>query len=449
MSEHPSAADLRGLFFGGVPEERLRAAILHLLRGCPECRAVAFEHAEAMAAPFPRDAQIPPEVDKAYDAAIRRAMQAARRYLEHEKKLPDRIEKARALLDEKDMDGFIRAPRWLYGLPFVEALLERSWAVRHDDPKKMVLYALFASLEADELDRKKLGEQRVEDIRCRAQVELANAHRAANNLREAEVALAESAETFQKGSKDDRLKARLLDVQASLYGDERSFDLCFQSLDLVIGLHRRLGDDHMVGRALISKGRYFGHKEEPDRAIELLTEGFALIDDKRDPQLALATVHNIVLALAKRGSYRKARRLLWENLWRYEEHGGEIDRMKVWGLRGLINTGLGNFKLAEQEYRKGKEGLEAAGLRYTAAIAALDLADVQLRQGKTKEAQSLAREAVDVFRSLKISRETETAVLFLEECVKQRLLSGAVLREIAEFLRRAEQDPGAKFEPKI
>ncbi len=449
MSEHPSAEDLRGLFFGGVPEERLRAAVLHLLRGCPECRAAAFEHARAMAAPFPREAQIPPETDKAYDAAIRRSIQAARRYLEQEEKLPGRIEEARALLDAKDMDGFIRAPRWLYGLPFVEALLERSWAVRHDDPQKMVLYALFASLEADQLDRKKLGEQRVEDIRCRALVELANAHRVADDLRQAEVALGEAAEAFQKGSKDDRLKARLLEVQASLYGDERSFDLCFQSLDLVIALHRRLGDDHMVGRALIKKGLFHGHNQDFDRAIELLEQGFTLIDDKRDPKLAMGTVHNIVHFLVKRGSYRKARRLLWENLWRYEKHGGEIDRIKVWGLRGLINTGLGNFKLAEQEFRKGKEGLEAAGLRYTAAIAALDLADVQLRQGKTKEAQALAREAVDVFRSLRISRETEIAVLFLEETVKQRLLSSAVLREIAEFLRRAEQDSGARFEPKI
>jgi len=333
------------------------------------------------------------------------------------------------------------------GLAAVEALLQRSWELRQDDPRQMLHLALLATGEAGKLDHEALGESRVEDVRCRAAVELGNAYRVSDRFQEAGEALSEAAEHFRKGTGDHRLQARLLDIQASLYGDQRRFDLCFAALDRMIGLYRELGESHLVGRALISKAVQTHHAGDAVKAIGLLHEGLELIDPAVDPKLAVNAAHNLAWLMIDCGRYREARRILWESLRHDSKHVGHLDRLKARWLEGRINSGLGKLDLAERDFRVAREGLESAGLAYTAAIAALDLAEVELRRKKPDEAESLALDAVRVFLSLEISREAHAAVLFLEEAARRRKMTGNVLRHVADFLRQAEGAQSARFEP--
>jgi len=332
-------------------------------------------------------------------------------------------------------------------LAAVEALLQRSWELRQDDPRQMLHCALLATGEAGELDPEALGETRVEDVRCRAAIELGNAYRVSDRFQEAEEALSAAAKHFRKGSGAHRLQARLLDIQASLYGDQRRFDLCFAALDRMIGLYRELGESHLVGRALISKAVQTRYAGDAVKAIALLHEGLDLIDPEVDPKLAVNAAHNLAWLMIDCGRYREARRILWESLRHNSKHVGHLDRLKARWLEGRINSGLGKLDLAERDFRAAREGLESAGLAYTAAIAALDLAEVELRRKRPDEAESLALDAVRVFLSLEISREAHTAVLFLEEAARRRMMTGNVLRHVADFLRQAEGAQSARFEP--
>ncbi|HYU30895.1 MAG TPA: hypothetical protein VEW48_01920 [Thermoanaerobaculia bacterium] len=358
----------------------------------------------------------------------------------------DRVRRALSLLESGGVEELADAPSDLKGLPAYEAFLERSWSLRNEDPDEMVRLALYATLIAGKLDPAVHGDREVKDLQCRAWSALGNAYRVADDLDAAELALGRAAELYLSGSRDELLGAHLFDLQASLYGARRSFAAALQTLDVVHEIYVRHGDAHLAGRALIKKGSYSGLADDPEGAIRLLRRGLAMIDADREPRLALSAVHNTAFFLVTCGRFREARSLVWQNLPRYEEHGGQLDRVKLQGLRGLICAGLGELDRAEEYLVAARRGFEEVGVRYHAAIAGLDLAVVWLRQGRREEARDLVLESVGVFLELRIHREALAAVLVLQRAFDKGLEAGALLDKVREFLRRIEHDPGLTFE---
>lgn len=431
LSDHVKPEDLHELLSGNLESQRAREAVAHLLRGCASCwNSMLPEIVDLLFLAQP-DADLPPELDTAYDAAISRALEGARR---------------KTRRGRPGVEGLLEAPQRLRGLASIDDLLQRSWESRQDDPQQMLHFALLAAVEAGQLSPGVLAEAHMEDVRCRAALELGNAYRVADRLNEAEELLHEADEHFRRGTGDSHLKARLLDVQASLYGDQRAFDLCFEALDGAIALYRELNESHLVGRALITKAVHTRYAKEPARAIELLREGLSLIDPEKDPKLAVNAVHNLAWMMVDHGRFREARRILWESQPQNGKYIGHLDRLKARWLEGRVNAGLGKLDLAERDLQTAREGLAAAGLAYTAAIAALDLAEVELLRNQSDKAAALALQSIEVFLSLEIGREARMAVLSLERAIRRRLISGAVIREVADLLRQTEGDAKARFE---
>ncbi len=344
------------------------------------------------------------------------------------------------------MEELADAPSDLKGLPAFEAFLERSWNLRNENPEEMVRLAMYATLVAGKLEPATHGRNRVKDLQCRAWAALGNAYRVADDLDAAEFSLGEAAELYLRGSRDELLGAHLFDLQASLFAARRAFSAALQTMDVVHEIYVRHGDPHLTGRALIKKGGYRALANEPEEAIRLLQRGLAMIDADREPRLALTAVHNTAFCLITCGRFREARSLVWQNLPRYDEHGGQLDRIKLQGLRGLICSGLDELDRAEEYLVAARRGFEEAGVRYHAAIAGLDLAVVWLRQGRRKEARDLVLDCVRVFLELRIHREALAAVLVLQRAFEKGLDADALLDKARDFLRRIEQDPTLTFE---
>lgn len=358
----------------------------------------------------------------------------------------DRVREALSLLEKGGVEQLADAPSDLKGLPAFEAFLERSWKLRHEDPEEMVRLAMFATLVAGKLEPEIHGAERVKDLQCRAWAALGNAYRVADDLDAAEFALGRATELYLAGTRDELLGAHLFDLQASLFAARRAYSAAVQTMDVVHEIYVRNGDFHLAGRALIQKGTFRGHANEPEEAIRLLQRGLAMIDADREPRLALTAVHNTAFFLVTCGRFREARSLVWQNLQRYEEHGGQLDRIKLQGLRGLICAGLGELDRAEEYLVAARRGFEDAGVRYHAAIAGLDLAVVRLRQGRQKDARDLVLDCVRVFLELRIHREALAAVLVLQRAFEKGLEADALLDKARDFLRRIEQDPTLTFE---
>ncbi|MFL6197331.1 MAG: hypothetical protein ACJ75H_24300, partial [Thermoanaerobaculia bacterium] len=332
-------------------------------------------------------------------------------------------------------------------LPLFEALLERSWSLRHESPEEMVRAADLAREVAERFDPKAFLEESVEDLQCRAWIELGNAYRVADRFGDAERALGQATDLFLSGTRDELLAARLFDVQASLLGASRRFDLAATSLDLVFAIYRRRGDEHLAGRALISKGIYLGYQGEAEEAIGLMGQGLALITEDRDPQLVYLAHHNQARLLLDCGRPKEALKALWKLKVRRLDVGGRVNELKVRWLEGQIYAGLNDLDRAEIALRTVQQGFEEAGLVYKAALAGLELAAVLLRKNENREAADRVVTSASVFLSLGIAREASASVLLLQKAFEKQKLELALLEYVIGQLRRLELSESEPLEP--
>jgi tetratricopeptide (TPR) repeat protein len=427
LSNHPSLAELEGFLLNCLSPERTRFLILHLLRGCEHCRTVLTPFVQAFLAPAAEgDVQLSREQEAAYDLAIDRALRVVTPR--------SRRTAGNSLNSEEDEAGLI------------ETLLDRSWALRYENPSEMVRLAQMASTLADDLGLDRHSPQKITEIRLRALTELGNAYRVADELDQANEVLDRAAELFIDATVSDRLSARYFDVLASLYGAYRLFEMARFALMIAHNTYSRLGDEHLAGRTLISLGIYTGYSGDPEEGSRLIRQGLAFIDEDRDPDLVFLGVQAQARFFLDCGRHREAKFVLWELKKRHPDPGGRVNELKVLWLEGQIYAGLEELERAEQALLRVREGFAEAGLPYKAALAGLELGAARLRQGRLAEGEEVVREAVEVFIALRIRREAMAAVLVLKKACEARTATAALIESVADFLRRAEEDPSLRFE---
>lgn len=418
--------------------------ITHLVRGCPTCGAVLAQYVPLLAGSAARAAS-PPPPEEIYDGALSRAMASIRRLgvaLPPVKAPQQKTQEAVDLLADRGVAGLAYVPPYLLGVPLFEAVLERSWALRQEDPVAAVELARCAVQMAEGLSDDEHDAGELADFRCRAAIELGNAYRVADELDAADAALQRATEQFLLGAKDDLLGARLFDVQASLYAARRHFDLACTSLDIVIDVYRRYGDEHLAGRALISKGLYIGYKGDAQEAVRLIGEGLSVLDARRDPELVSSSVQTRAWFLVDCGRFLEARTAL-QGL-RKGDLGGRVNELKVRWLEGHIAAGLHELDEAERALRQVKQGFEKIGLGYKAALVGLELGAVWLEQDRLDAAEGMALECTDAFLALGIQRELLASILVLRQAAETRGLTLALLHQVIDSLQEGERGP-ARF----
>jgi tetratricopeptide (TPR) repeat protein len=436
VNDHPTPAELEGFVWNRVPAGRSREIVGHIVQGCVQCRTVLAPHfAGLLGLEEPPAPVLTPEEDAQYDVAINRAFSTV-------------LERARTLREERKRETLSllatggeappEVPVPLRGVPLFECLLQLSWALRHENPREMVRLAEQARELADTFDPEELGADAVADLQCRAWVELGNACRVADDLAAAERALGAATERYLKGTQNEILAARLFSVQASLLGDSRRFDLAETALDLVFSIHKRRGDDHEAGRALLKKGIFTGYQGSSEAAIQLIEQGLALLDQERDPRLVYLALHNQARLFLDLGQLREARMALWKAKARGLDAGGRMNELRVRWLEGQINASLGELERAEAALREVKEGFQAAGLGYKAALAGLELGAVLLRQAHSETAVREVLASANVFISLGISREAAASVLLLQKALEREIVDSALLEYVITLLHRSE-----------
>ncbi len=447
VNDHPTQAELEGFVWNRVSAGRSRDVLAHLVRGCPQCRTAVTPHFAGLtglaAPPAPK---LSPDEDAALDVAIGRAFSTV--ILKARELQATRERESRPAIEMRREE--LPAPvEPLLRVPELESLLRRSWLLRFDDPAEMLRLALAADALAEGLDPAAFGEAggaaAMADLQCRAAVELGNAYRVADALAESDLALGRATELFLDGTEDELLAVRLFNVQASLLGDARRFDLAETALDLVFAIHRRRGEKHLAGRALIRKGIYAGYQGTSDEALLFIEQGLELVDEVLDPRLVYLALHNQARILLDLGQLREARITLWRTKSRGLDAGGRINELKVRWLEGNINAALGEMDRAESALVEVKHGFEAAGLRYKAALVGLELGAVLIRQGRSDAAAREILTAAEVFTALGVGREAVASVLLLRQAVNQQIVDGALLDYVIGLLRRGDGSSEAQL----
>jgi tetratricopeptide (TPR) repeat protein len=376
-----------------------------------------------------------------YDFPIFRAINQARREsAEQERPEPVLTPSFAAKAQERPVGVAPHIASGLRSPEGCEALLSASRELRHQDPEVMVFLASLAVGVAERLDAQ-TAPSAAADLRARAWAELGNARRVANDLAGAEAALERSLAAADQGSGEPLLLARLFDLTASLYTDQRRFDQALALLDHVFEIYWAHGERHLAGRALISKGVSVGFGNQPEEALRLISSGLDLLDLRRDPALVLAAVHGLIDFTVKLERFAEGERLLRSSRRLYYEYADELNFLKLRWVEGKISAGLGNLGRAEAAFQEVRDGFRAHEMPYHLAVASLDLAGVWLAEGRTAEIREVVEEMVRTFQAFGIHREAIAAVLMLQEAVVTERATAALLRTVASQLQRLQHEP--------
>ncbi|HKI03217.1 MAG TPA: hypothetical protein VKK31_14665 [Thermoanaerobaculia bacterium] len=446
MDHHPTPAEMELLLLGGTSAARSRAIVAHLLRGCAVCSARLARYLPGLLRLASRfEAPPPPRMDN-YDEVLDRAFAAVGMLLPPSKTLEQKKQEALDLLASRRLEGAEDVPSDLHGLPMYEALLERSWALRHHDPDQMVQFAHSAVLLAERLNEGEFGARQLVDLRCRAWAELGNAYRVADELDSAEVALGRATDLYLENG-DNLFTGRFFTIQASYYTARRLFELAGASFDFAINFYQQHRDKHLASRTLIMKGIFLGYRGNTEEAVLLIQDGLASVDESRDPRLVFSALQSKAWFLVDCGRYREARRTLFDLRRRGLDPGGRVNELKLRWLEGHIQVGMEELGRAELTLQEVRQGFEEAGLGYKAALAGLELGAVWLRQRRLDEAEKLVLECADVFIFLRIQREALASVLVARKAAETRCLTLGLLQQVIDLLHRTERDPSARLEP--
>jgi tetratricopeptide (TPR) repeat protein len=427
---------------GDISAKQARTVILHLLHGCEACTQVLLPYVPARLLPEGSEVSPPFHPDD-YDAPIDRAFALLGMRSPSDRTPEDIKREAMHLLTAGGLAALVDAPPELSGIPLFEALLERSWALRHEDPIQMVQLAHAATLQASHVKESEIGVKKASDLRCRAWTELANAYRVADELDQADEALRHGIHYLFRGALDDLLGARFFDVFASQQAARRRFEMACDTLDIVAAVYRRHGDMHLAGRALIMKGLFKGYSGDAERAVLFINRGLSSVDQRRDPGLVVSATQIQAWFLVDCGRFVEAHQAFLSLRRRGLDAGGRVGALKLRWLEGHIHVGLKDFDVAEQALREVKEGFEEAGLGYKAALAGLELGSVWLQQGSFARAEELVLECADVFLSLDIRRELVASLLVVRKAAESRYLSLTALEHVIDQLHKEERSPRA------
>jgi tetratricopeptide (TPR) repeat protein len=438
-SEHPSLAELNRFLRGELSPQAAAPVVAHLLIGCKSCCRQMAPLAALILSPQ----TAPPEVSSGghseYDFPLFRAFAKARRHaaaLEQERSEAAHEHFPKALPPPAPLTAAQRARR---DMALCQAFIERCRTLRHSDPEGAQMLASFAVSLAERIEP---HEQNAElpDLQARAWAELGNARRVAGDLAEAESDLGRAMRRAEQGSGDRGLLVQLMDLTASLLVDQQRFAEAMQLLDGVERMHRSAGDLHAAGRALVSKGTAAGLGLNPQEAVRLLIEALQLLDARRDPDLVFMTVHNLLSYLVDCGRSTEAARLYAQSRVLYARYPGRLDRLKARWLEGRIAAAQGDDTTAEAAFQEVQTGFAAVDLPYDAALASIQLADIWLRTGRTREIKGLVDEMVTIFRAHNIRREVIGALLMLREACEREGATVALLRTVTRELQRLERE---------
>ncbi len=443
LLEHPTPFDLEAFLEGRLPQEKTRQVVRHLVRGCLSCAAQLRSGRYRLVL---RSTPLPAAKDAAYSQRLKHSDRLAR----HLRRERERAHEISSLLTEGGIRRVVQdADLPLSGLGMYLALLERSWAVRHENPREMVSLARAAVEVAGKLGPALYGPEPVFDLQARAWGELANALRVADDLEESERAFGTAFELLGQGTDDPHVKVRLYELHASFLGTRRRFALAFSTLDVVVALYLDLGERHLAGRALIIKAIYSHYSGQPEQAIRLSQEGIPFLNKDREPELAFFAAHNKIWFLVACGRFRDAKRELFLHRADLQNLEGKVNHLKLRWLQAQVSAGLEEWESAEAAFLEVNDGFEAAGMGFHAALASLDLSLLWMRRGRCRDAEDLGREAADVFLVLGIHREALGCVMILKDAFKKRKATVVLLESVVEFLRRSQIDPDARFTPRF
>jgi tetratricopeptide (TPR) repeat protein len=434
MTAYPDSDELARFLRGDLADGDNRRIVRELLAACRQGRSGSGSAPAAF------------DPGMSLDGWSRRVRDQAETVRRERMRMPELI----ALLAEVPAENrslFLRTEpafrNWLFG----EWLIDESHRQLYSDPADASDLAASAVTLIEALDPALYGEPLIDDLRARAWACRGETLRVLSDLRGADEAFQRAEALAGQGTGDTLEEARVLELKAALYRDQRRSREAHQILDEVISIYRQYRDFHLLGRAFVQKGRVFGRAGDHDEGITWLRKGLGLLDPVRERYFDLSARHSLMLCLHESGRHREARFLLKASRPEFLAHGSRVLVLRLRWLEGKIYDALGFPEKAEQSLLEARTGFASLGIGFSAATVSLDLAGLYASQGRAAEVRELAEEVLPIFQSRDLHHEVMAALIAFQQAARMEKTSAKILAEIRASLDQARSDPKLRCEP--
>jgi tetratricopeptide (TPR) repeat protein/DNA-binding XRE family transcriptional regulator len=274
---------------------------------------------------------------------------------------------------------------------------------------------------------------------------LGNALRVGDELPAVEAAFASAWKLWREGAAvpNSRLAEwRLLDLEASFRRDRRQFAEALDLLDRALGA----APGEARGRILLKKASALEQAGRADTALAVLDEAAPLVDAANEPRHKFGLRFNRVVLLCHLGRHEEAHALLGEVERAARELANDLDLLRVRWLSGRVAGALGHRDEARSAFKEVASAFARRGSGYNAALVSLELAVLDLEEGRSSDVRHLAEEMLWIFSSRGVHREALAALKLFRQAVETETVTEELARRVLAYLERARQDPTLRFD---
>jgi hypothetical protein len=450
-ADHPSVFQLAAFGRFRLPAPQTRMVLLHLRSGCGRCRATLspfllpwIDEATAAEARAADPARCTPEVAAAYLRAAGRAARAAAwsRRPAHEH---GAVRQVLAILDAEGLSALGRLPRHLLGWPATVAVLRRIVTLGPADPRlrRRLAEIAFDLAAGTRGGSSPLGARRA--LRCRAAVELANAHRVLGDHRAAEAQL-EVAAADLGGRHDPLARARWLEVGACLRSDRAQLGAARKLMAGSLDIYRQTAHRRHLVHALATEAKILEDAGVCEQALDRRLEALRLLDHDTQPELASCVLTGISYCLLRTGHRRTAVALLREHTPVFHYLRG-ANAARAAGLEASILDRAGDTAGAERCFALSCRRHQQLDRPYEAGVTMLTWAAAREERGDLEGARALVGEATGIILGVEPDREVYSAMMLLRATCRFTSMRWTLpLDGVVRFLYQAWHNPAIRLQ---
>ena len=440
LEGHPTSNDfdlfLRGTSNSGSAARNARV-LRHLLAGCTACRQhlkeIGWERSRLESLVHTPSVEPVDRLHKSgnynYEAAFAKVDRAVSALLAKEQPA---VRTTEDLLTELLSCPEKASHESRFAIPQVaKALIDRSHAVRYQNPEEMLHLASTARTVAEKCPSSGPdSELQLADLRARAWAQLGNAFRVSGRPRESEEAFTTAQGYRREGTGDPALKAWLLEKIIPLYIFKGRFDEAIELSEEAGRIYRELSEAHLLASTMVQKAIACLYKGDTESAIPTLNQAIPLIDHEVDPHLLLAACHNLLRAYIDLDRPEQARCLYSEIRPLYQEFTDSMILLRAAWQEGQLLRDLGHLRAAEETLLRARKGFLEKNLAFEVAAVSLDLAAIYVRLGLVEEVKSTVTTALPIFRALEVGREALASLLQLQQVADQEQQALELIRTL-------------------
>lgn len=300
-----------------------------------------------------------------------------------------------------------------HSLALLHLLVRTADEEVHRDPQQAERWAGLALHLADHLDPDRFGARVIEDARARCWVSIGNARRVASDLQRAGQAFRAAEAHLRLGTRDPLERAHLLTLKASLLRAQRRFEEAVAVLRRALSVWLSVGEPRRVVTSLMVWVRICQETGRDEEALPLLRIASSMTGPDFEPRLKVVIRHNLLICLMDLGRLREARALLARSRALYRQVSEPLIQLRRRWVEAQLVAASGRISRAVRLLARVRDGFVQQGDGYDAAIVSLELAALHARLGRTVMMRRLASEALPIFRSRRVQRETLAALILL------------------------------------